>query len=104
MKVGDLVKYRGWRDGAPSRRLPGRRISEPLALIVEQRSADSPFHHRIRVMWIGEEIPVQAQVLAVTKPGRLSTWINPKYFELIESVDVEVDDDPDRIWRIWGDQ
>ncbi len=96
MKVGDMVKYRGWSK-SPER-------TEPLALVIEQRNPESSFHHRIQVMWIVQVIPVQAQVLSLTPPGRISAWIIPKYFEVVESPELEIDDDPDRIWRLWGDQ
>ena len=94
MKVGDLVKYRGWSKNS--------QLPEPLALVIEQVHADSSFHHRIRVMWLGEDVPLQAQVLSVTPPKRVSTWINPKHFEVVNPD--PIDDDPEYIWRVWGDQ
>ena len=94
MKVGDLVKYRGWNKSSQN---------QPLALVIDQTNPKSTFHHRIRVMWVGEDLPIQASVLS-TVSGRTSTWINPKYFEVVESPQFEIDDDPDRIWKIWGDQ
>ena len=71
MKIGDLVRYRGWGD------YPG-----PLAIIVEETNTRSKFHHRIRVFWVGEDLPVQAQVLSTTNE-RITTWVSPKYFEVI---------------------
>ncbi len=77
MKVGDLVRYRGWlvarepRDGGP------------VAIVTDQRSSDSDFHHRIRVMWLGEEIPIQAQAVSV-EGARVSSWVHPKHFEVID--------------------
>ncbi len=91
MKVGDLVKYRGW-----SKQQGG----EPLALIVEVRQSKSEYHTRIRVMWVGEEIPIQAQVLSVTG-DRFSSWCSPKYFEVVQE-DYEANQDPDAIWDYWG--
>lgn len=73
MPVGDLVRYRGWRDD-----------SGPLGIILEEVSPDSRFHHRIRVLWLGEEIPIQAHALSTTA-SRVTTWVSPKYFEIIES-------------------
>ena len=70
MKVGDLVQYRGWNDKGP------------LALVVEQVSPDSDYHHRIRVAWVGDEIPIQASALS-TNGSRITTWVNPKHFELV---------------------
>ena len=73
MKVGDLVQYRGWQKNPKS---------IALGLVIEVRSEDSDFHKRIRVMWVGEEIPIQARVLS-TSGKRITTWISPKHFEKI---------------------
>ncbi len=73
MKVGDLVQYRGW-EKSPN--------SGPMALVVDVRSAESDFHKRIRVMWLGEAIPIQANVISTTGE-RISSWCTPKYFEII---------------------
>ena len=73
IKKGDLVRYRGWSKYSE----PG-----PLALVVEVRSLESHYHSRIRVVWTGEEIPVQASVIS-TSGSRLSSWCAPKYFELV---------------------
>ena len=73
MKVGDLVQYKGWQKSPDSK---------VLALVVQVRSADSDFHKRIRVMWVGEEIPIQARVLSITGK-RITTWVSPKHFEKI---------------------
>ena len=73
MKVGDLVQYRGWQKSPKS---------IALGLVIEVRSEDSDFHKRIRVMWVGEEIPIQARVLS-TSGKRITTWISPKHFEKI---------------------
>ena len=94
MKVGDMVKYRGWSKASKN---------EPMALVIDQRSQDSSFHHRIRVMWIGEKVPIQASVFS-TEAKRISTWVSPKYFEIVESPESEEHEDPDLIWMIWGDQ
>ena len=77
MKVGDLVKYRGWKN-------------PPLGIVLEQASPDSSFHHRIRVMWIGEEIPIQAKALSVSN-SRVTTWVSPKYFEVVNEESMEMD-------------
>jgi len=77
MNVGDLVRYRGW----DSLKLHG---PEPLALVVDVRAADSDYHKRIRVMWIGEKVPVQANVIS-TKGSRFSSWCAVKHFELIST-------------------
>jgi len=75
MKVGDLVKYRGWKNSYVSK-------SEPLALIIEVSSHDSEYHKRVRVMWIGEDIPIQAKVIS-TNGSRYSSWCSPKHFEVV---------------------
>ena len=91
MKVGDLVKYRGWQKSAAS--------PEPLALIIEVREAKSDYHKRIRVMWIGDEVPIQAQVISVSGE-RISSWCAPKYFKIVEENYQPAD--PDSIWDYWG--
>lgn len=73
MKVGDMVRYRGWSK---------QRGNEPLALVLEVQLADSEYHKRIRVMWMGETIPVQASVLSISG-NRITTWVSPKHFEVI---------------------
>ena len=74
MKIGDLVKYRGWSSQIIR--------SEPLGIVVDQAAPDSDFHHRIRVMWLGDEVPIQSNVLSI-KGSRITTWVNPKHFEVI---------------------
>jgi len=73
MKVGDMVKYKGW-----SKQQGGC----PLALVVEVRAADSEYHKRVRVMWTGEEVPIQARALSVSG-DRLTWWVSPKHFEIV---------------------
>ena len=73
MKVGDLVRYRGWGKNEPH---------PVLALVVEVRADDSEYHKRIRVMWMGHEIPVQASVLS-TASERVTTWVSPKHFAVV---------------------
>ena len=74
MKIGDLVRYRGWSNGSVN---PG-----PLALVMAVQSENSNFHKRVRVMWVGKEIPIQAQIISASG-DRFSTWCAPKHFELI---------------------
>jgi hypothetical protein len=78
IKIGDLVQYRGW-EGIT-------RGHPPLGLVVDQASSNSDFHHRIRVMWLGEEIPIQASVLS-TKASRITAWVSPKSFKVLEAED-----------------
>ncbi len=73
MKIGDLVRYRGWEKNSGS---------GPMALVVDVRSPQSDFHKRIRVAWLGESIPIQASVISTTGE-RISSWCTPKYFEII---------------------
>ena len=68
MKIGDLVRYNGWKN-----------TQGPLGLVVEEASSDSNFHHRIRVMWLGDPLPVQAKVLS-TDGKRITSWVSPKHF------------------------
>ena len=75
MKVGDLVKYRGWSKTPNS--------SIPIGIVVAARG-DQLYHKRIRVMWMGEKIPIQADVLSVgSKSKRVTTWVHPKHFKVI---------------------
>lgn len=75
MRTGDLVIYRGWGHHL-------RKGASPMGIVVDQRAEDSDFHCRVRVMWIGEEVPIQASVLSTTK-ARVTAWVSPKYFEVI---------------------
>jgi len=80
VKIGDLVRYRGWfRNSDIGKHFSG---PDPIGIIVEQNSEDDDFHHRVRVMWVGEELPVQARVLS-TSGNRITTWVHPKHFEVI---------------------
>jgi hypothetical protein len=79
LKIGDLVRYRGWGELQPNRF--GK--SGPLGVVIEMRGNDlGSIHTRIRVMWAGEEIPIQAKVLSV-EGGRTTSWIHPKNFEIV---------------------
>ena len=71
MKIGDLVRYCGWTKGVG-----------PMALVLYESNADSDYHHRVRVMWIDKEVPVQAAVLS-TNSSRITTWVSPKHFEVV---------------------
>jgi hypothetical protein len=78
MKLGDLVRYRGWSKTpvtAPAR-------PQPLGIVIEQFSEDSSFHHRIRVMWLGDKPPIQASILS-TQAGMITSWVAPAHFEVI---------------------
>ena len=77
MKVGDLVRYRGWGTSP---------ASCPLAVVVEVRvSPHDSIHDRIRVTWAGEKLPIQAKVLSV-KGDRTTTWVHPKHFEVVGDI------------------
>jgi hypothetical protein len=73
IKIGDVVRYRGWET-----------INEAKGIVVAESSPESSFHHRIRIMWTGSEIPIQASVLSI-KNSRITTWVNPSNFEVILS-------------------
>lgn len=72
MKIGDLVEYRGW----------SKYQEGPLAIVLDSNKSEIHYHSRIRVMWLGESIPVQASVISTTGT-RISSWVHPKYFEVI---------------------
>ena len=69
MKVGDLVEYFS--------KYPVDHA--PRALVIDQRSSGCSYHHRIRVMWLGNDIPIQARAVSV-KGSRISSWVHPRYF------------------------
>ncbi len=76
MKIGDLVRYKNLGS------------LQPLGLVVEQVSPNSEFHHRIRVAWVGENLPIQASVLSING-GRVTTWVDPKKFEVVSQTKKE---------------
>ena len=73
MRVGDLVRYK-----------PSGNEKGPLAIIVKINGSSTSYHNRIKVMWAGEEIPIQAKIVSV-KGNRISSWVSPKNFEVIAS-------------------
>jgi len=76
VNIGDLVRYAGWKDTD----------TNPLALIIDVVSQDSSYHNRVRVIWLGEDVPVQASAISTTG-NRISSWVHPKNFILINSCD-----------------
>ena len=70
MKIGDLVRYKGGKD------------PRPIAIVVDESTSNSDFHHRIRVMWLGSKKPTVSRALSVNGK-RVSTWVHPKKFEVI---------------------
>lgn len=70
--MGDLVRYK----------VKGK--EGPLAIVVKMTSSHDSYHNRIKVMWAGEEIPIQAKVVSVNG-NRVSSWVSPKHFEVIAS-------------------
>jgi hypothetical protein len=73
MKIGDLVMYRGWEESS------GRDM--PLGIVVKDSRDISDYHRRIRVLWLGEKVPIQASALSIGG-NRLTTWVDPKHFEV----------------------
>jgi len=69
--IGKLVRYRGWS-----------KTDGPLALVVDERPDKTGYHHRIRVCWVGDEIPIQANALSTSK-SRITTWVSPGHFEIV---------------------
>ncbi len=76
MRLGDLVRYRGWRGYG----------QDPIGLVVDVRFSESEFHKRVRIMWVGEKIPIQASAISVSN-SRISTWVHPKNFILVDNCD-----------------
>ncbi len=82
MKIGDLVIYNvklHWGDIVT--------FDRPMGMIVDQRSPESEYHHRIRVMWMGNDIPINAKAMS-TKGERVTSWVSPKYFEVISEIEI----------------
>jgi hypothetical protein len=71
LKIGDLVRYTGYL-----------KSEGPLAIVANQKYPDEDFHHRIRVFWLGENLPIQAKAFSVSGK-RLSTWIHPREFSVV---------------------
>lgn len=77
VKVGDLVRYKGWGKAM---------LQGPLAVVVDQVSSSSSYHHKIRVMWADKTPPIQAQALSVSGE-RITTWVSPKHFEVVSETE-----------------
>ena len=77
--MGDLVVYTGYNNRVNR--------SCPAAIVVDVKSPDSKYHNRIRVMWVGEEIPIQAKALSING-SKITTWVRPKYFILADTCDI----------------
>ena len=80
LKIGDLVRYRGWNH------VVSRDVG-PLAIVTDVRGEDpEDYHTRIRVTWVGNELPIQGQILSVNSSWT-TRWVKPESFEIVSSVD-----------------
>ncbi len=80
LKIGDLVRYRGWNH------VVSRDVG-PLAIVTDVRGEDpEDYHARIRVTWVGNELPIQGKVLSVNNSWT-TRWVKPGSFEIVSSVD-----------------
>ena len=80
LKIGDLVRYRGWNNTVV-------KGVGPLGIVTDMRGDDPEgYHTRIRVTWTGNEFPIQGKVLSVDDAWT-TRWIHPKSFEIVSSVD-----------------
>ena len=70
MKVGDMVMFISKNDNGPT------------GVIIDSTSMDSDFHARVRVMWSGDKLPIQARATSVSGV-RVTTWLHPKNFKII---------------------
>jgi len=75
MKVGDLVRYT----------VPKNVEDQPVGVIVKLCKAESHYHQRIKVMWAGNSLPIQASALSV-KGGRITSWVSPKNFSVVSGI------------------
>jgi hypothetical protein len=73
LDVGDLVQWMEYRHWAGE---------GPYAIVHSVTGIMG--HCRIRVLWLGEDLPVVAKSTS-TKNNRLSTWIKPDKFQLIQT-------------------
>ena len=69
MRIGDLVRYRTPHGGGP------------LAIVVAVSGDPKSFHGRVRVMWAGNELPLQAHVCSTRKDSKITTWMKPGHFK-----------------------
>ena len=79
MKVGDLVRL---EIQSTIRR---KNYVAPLGIVVEEMHSENDYHHRIRVMWLGDEIPVEAGAFSVNS-AKVTTWISPKHFRIVSEI------------------
>jgi|10_taG_2_1085330.scaffolds.fasta_scaffold04637_12 hypothetical protein len=70
MKVGDMVM------------LVSHSSTGPLGVVVESTSMESDFHARVRVMWSGEDLPIQAKSASISG-NRVTTWMHPRNFKVV---------------------
>ena len=82
MNVGDLVVYKNPQVIPPGFLSAGRDLEQSYAIVLQKRDSEHEVHSRIRVMWLGIEVPIQANSFSVTG-RRITTWISPKYFEVV---------------------
>ena len=82
MNVGDLVIYRNPQVMPPGFLFAGREREQSYAIVLQKRNSTHEIHTRIRVMWLGVKVPIQAKSFSVTG-RRITTWISPKYFEVV---------------------
>lgn len=88
MNVGDLVVYRN-PQVLPPGHLSKRILSErPYAIVLQKRPSNHAMHERIRVMWLGIKVPVQAHSFSVSG-RRITTWVSSTYFEVVNTFDDE---------------
>ena len=73
IKVGDLVQWMEYKHWAGE---------GPYAIVYAVTGIMG--NNRIRVLWLGEELPIVASSTSV-KGSRLSTWIKPDKFQIIQT-------------------
>ena len=74
--VGDLVQW------VPRQFHTNMQKEGPFALVIDSVSTGEKYHHRIRVMWMGDRLTPVASATSV-KGSRISTWIQPSHFRKI---------------------
>mgnify|MGYP003126614584 CR=1 FL=1 len=82
MNVGDLVIYKNPQVMPPGYSFVDQACDQSYAIVLQKRESKHEVHSRIRVMWLGVKVPIQAKSFSVSG-RRITTWISPKYFEVV---------------------
>jgi len=71
MYIGDIVRYKTFHGQGP------------MGIIIAISGNLDSYHGRIRVMWSGNELPIQSRICSVKKNSKITTWMKPNHFEKV---------------------